>query len=105
MTSLLSNAKTGISSNEVEIAKRKETYGVNEKYVHEPPSFFTLFCEALEDFTLRILIVASIISIVIDMSTAEPNKRATAWIEGVAIMVAVMICATVSAVNDYQKER
>lgn len=39
------------------------------------------------------------------MGTATPAKRATAWIEGVAVMVAVMICATVSAVNDYQKER
>lgn len=39
------------------------------------------------------------------MGTATPEKRKTAWIEGVAVMVAVMICATVSAVNDYQKER
>ncbi len=59
----------------------------------------------MEDFTLRILIVASIISIAIEVGTATPDHRSTAWIEGAAVMLAVMISATVTAVNDYQKER
>lgn len=59
--------------------------------------------DALEDFTLRILIVASIVSIAIEVGTATPDHRSIAWIEGAAIMVAVMISATVTAANDYQK--
>lgn len=39
------------------------------------------------------------------MGTAKPEHRSTAWIEGFAVLVAVAICATVTAVNDYQKER
>lgn len=39
------------------------------------------------------------------MGTADPEKRKTAWIEGFAILVAVFVSATVTAVNDYQKER
>lgn len=54
---------------------------------------------------MRILIVASIVSIAIEVGTAEPEERKIAWIEGVAVMMAVMISATVTAVNDYQKER
>jgi hypothetical protein len=38
-----------------------------------------------------------------EVGTADDDHRSTAWIEGVAILVAVAICATVSAVNDYQK--
>ena len=59
--------------------------------------------DALEDFTLRILIVASIITIAVEVGTADEDHRSTAWIEGFAILVAVFISALVTAVNDYQK--
>lgn len=49
--------------------------------------------------------MASIFSIIIEMGTADEEHRATAWIEGVAVLMAVAISATVSTVNDYQKER
>lgn len=62
-------------------------------------------CEALTDFTLRILIVASVVSIAIEVGTADDSHRSTAWIEGFAVLVAVAISALVTSVNDYQKER
>lgn len=49
--------------------------------------------------------VAAILSIVLSVSTADPDERPKAWIEGFAILVAVFVCAMVTAVNDYQKER
>lgn len=49
--------------------------------------------------------MASFLSIAIEVGTADDSHRSTAWIEGVAVLVAVMISATVSSVNDYQKER
>lgn len=49
--------------------------------------------------------VASILSIAIEVGTADDDHRSTAWIEGVAVLVAVAISATVTSVNDYQKER
>ena len=55
---------------------------------------------ALGDFTLRILMVAAAVSIVISVSTASKDDRSTAWIEGFAILAAVMVCSTVAAVND-----
>jgi hypothetical protein len=50
---------------------------------------------------------------VIQVATAEPEKRDTAWIgntlfsnlEGFAIFIAVLVCTNVAASNDYQKER
>jgi hypothetical protein len=49
--------------------------------------------------------VASVVSIGIEVGTADDKHRSIAWIEGFAVMVAVFISATVTAVNDYQKER
>jgi P-type Ca2+ transporter type 2B len=63
----------------------------------------SLFLGALDDTMLKILIVSAIVSLIIDM-TFEENK-ATAWIEGAAILVAVFICSFVASYNDYQKEK
>lgn len=102
---LASDEKNGILGTEEDCSKRIEAFGSNQKKQSEPPGFWELFCGALEDLTMRILIVASFLSIAIEVGTAKPNQRATAWIEGFAVLVAVAICATVTAVNDYQKER
>lgn len=47
--------------------------------------------------------VASVVSIAIEVGTADADHRSTAWIEGVAVLMAVFISATVQSVNDYQK--
>jgi len=52
---------------------------------------------------LKILIVAAIISIVVNM-IFEADHRATAWIEGAAIIMAVTVVAMVTSINDYKKE-
>ncbi len=62
------------------------------------------YCEivlgTLDDFTLKILIAAAIISIIIHM-IVEKDHRETAWIEGFAILVAVALSSNVQAINDY----
>ena len=64
-----------------------------------------MILNALEDFTLRILLVAAIASIIIETATAPDNHKNVAWIEGFAIFVAVFVCAGVTSVNDYEKEK
>lgn len=59
--------------------------------------------EALDDFTMQILLVSAFISTVINLATEE--DKSIAWIEGAAIFLAVAICSLVAAVNDYQKEK
>jgi magnesium-transporting ATPase (P-type) len=48
---------------------------------------------------LKVNIVLSLVG------TAEPANRSLAWIEGFAIMVAVIVCSLVTAINNYQKEK
>ncbi len=71
------------------------------KEISEPKGFLELFFNAMDDFTMKILIVAAIVSIAIEVGTASDAKRSTAWIEGFAILVAVCVCCSVTAVNDY----
>jgi len=47
--------------------------------------------------------VASVASIAISVGMAEPDQRSTAWIEGFTILIAVFICASVTASNNYSK--
>jgi magnesium-transporting ATPase (P-type) len=74
----------------------------------EPPKqtgFFKLFLIALDDLMLKILLVSSIISIIISMIFADDDERPIAWVEGAAILCAVIVVTTVTAWNDYQKEK
>lgn len=85
----------------MDMEDRFTAFGNNKKPVKEPKGFFELFFDALGDFTLRILIIAALVSIGVEVGTADADHRPTAWIEGVAILIAVMVCAGVTAVNDY----
>lgn len=103
---LMTDINKGINSTPRDLEEREKWYGHNRKELVLPASFCQLFCDALEDFTLRILVVAAIISIAVEVGTAEDSsKRSTAWIEGFAILIAVFVCAIVGAANDYKKEK
>lgn len=65
MAGVGSDEKKGIVGSEEDCVRRVEAYGSNAKKVSEPPGFWELLWDALEDLTLRILIVASFLSIAI----------------------------------------
>lgn len=91
---------------ETDFPLREEAFGHNRRQEVPLKSYFTLLCEALEDFTLRILIVAAIFSIVAQLATASnARERELGWIEGFAILVAVFVCSNVAAGNDYTKAK
>lgn len=60
--------------------------------------------EALDDFMLKILIGCAVFQLAIEMSTAEPENRSHAWIEGFAILLAVAVVSLVTAGSDFKKE-
>jgi len=75
---------------------------VSDIYLLRSPHFLELCFEALEDETLRYLCVASLFSIILGTALGCAKKD---WIEGFAIIVAVVVVVIVTAVNDYSKER
>lgn len=87
------------------MAEREQLYGHNRKPEVKLVSFWSLLKMALNDFTLKILMVAAVVSIVLSMATATKAHLSTAWIEGFSMLLAVVIVSVVTAVNDMQKQK
>ena len=94
--------KAGIDA--VSIADREAHFGFNRRHPPHPRTLWDYCKEALEDFILRVLIVAGIASIIIN-EIMEPENRNIAWIEGFAILFAVFVIVMVTASNNLKKER
>jgi len=95
---LSSNADYGIDPSSV--LARRELFGCNSLPSAPRNTFWQLFCDTFDDATLRILIAAAAVSLAIGIY----DDPATGYVEGMAILTAVLIVSCVTAVNDYQKE-
>lgn len=94
--------KLGLSGED--FPQRSEQFGNNYRAPLTAKSWLRLFWAALDDFMLKVLIFASIFSIVFDMVLADKEHKKHAWIEGAAIMVAVLLVAGVGSFVDWKKE-
>ena len=99
---LQTDFENGIS--ESSIPMRENAFGHNKKDKVKVKGFFALCWEALDDLTLKILVVAGIASIIINV-IVEEDHRELAWIEGFAILLAVLVVVVVTAYNDLKKEK
>jgi len=77
-------------------------YGTNTPLEIPIKTLFELICEQLEDKVLRILILSAIIALILGIIK---EGIATGWIDGFAIIIAVLIIVTVSSANNYAKEK
>lgn len=94
---------------------RADIYGTNILPTRVAKSFFRLCFEAMKDKVLIVLTVAALVSLALGlyetfghgpMYDDEGNQLPKVdWVEGVAIIVAVVIVVVVGAANDYSKER
>ncbi|KAK5985922.1 hypothetical protein GCK32_011571, partial [Trichostrongylus colubriformis] len=90
----------GLPNDQHEIERRQQAFGKNEIPPAASKSFFRLAWEALQDITLVILLISALVSLGHDDSEQEAG-----WIEGVAILVAVIVVVLVTALNDWSKEK
>ncbi len=93
--------KNGIKNENLEA--RESYFGTNRKDKVIIPNLLAFMLEAFEDFMLRVLTCAGIVSIVLEV-ISKADHRSTAWIEGFAIILAVFIVVTVTAINNRKKE-
>ena len=98
---LKSNKATGLLSTE-DFSERIEFYGRNKPPKDKKFTYFELCWIALKDPTLRVLLVAGLVSLIIGVVLEKHPEYA--WIEGFAIIVAVFVVVNVGAINDYQKQ-
>jgi len=98
------------SNNEQDLEQRRTAYGKNEIPPKPMKTFLGLCWDAFHDMLLVILLICAVVSIGLSFYKApqqdghedEPNLE---WIEGVAILVAVLVVVIVTAFNDWRKER
>ncbi|CAF1073719.1 unnamed protein product [Adineta ricciae] len=111
---LKTNLITGLSSDENDLAVRVAAFGRNEIPPKPPKTFFALMFEALQDVTLVILIICAVISFGLSFyhpggdtfeAEVKPKEANVEWIEGAAIIIAVIVVVLVTAFNDWTKER
>ena len=106
---LESNPKSGLtrvqrSSSEGKRHEREVKFGKNEFEYPPPKTFLQLCVIALEDFTVRILIAAAVVSLAIGAGMKE-HRDEYGYLEGIAILIVVMVVVFLQAYIDYAKEK
>ncbi|OJJ49724.1 hypothetical protein ASPZODRAFT_128236 [Penicilliopsis zonata CBS 506.65] len=87
---------------------RRRVYGDNTLPQKKIKTIWELAWIAYNDKVLILLTVAAIISLALGIYqsvTATDGEARVEWVEGVAIIVAILIVVVVGAANDWQKER
>ncbi|CAF3451705.1 unnamed protein product [Rotaria sp. Silwood1] len=111
---LKTNLITGLSDDENDISIRVTAFGKNEIPPKPPKTFFRLMFDALQDVTLIILIICAVISFALSfyhpaeetfIAETRPKEANVEWIEGAAIIIAVIVVVLVTAFNDWTKEQ
>ncbi|CAB3380994.1 Hypothetical predicted protein [Cloeon dipterum] len=102
----------GLSVPTRDIERRREVFGSNVIPAKKPKSFLALAWEAAQDFTLLILIVAALTSLILGFIVPKDEVKPVAgeeehhgWIESLAIFISVIVVVLVTAFNDWSKER
>lgn len=84
---------------------RIRVFGRNKLAERKTKGFLELFWAAYNDRIIMLLTGAAIISLSLGLYEALSGGSKVDWIEGVAIVVAILIVTLVTAANDWQKER
>jgi Ca2+ transporting ATPase len=106
----------GLSGAAADKKIRTDVFGSNIIPPKPPKSFLRLVWEALQDVTLIILIIAAIVSLGLsfyhpgqsdfeEFGAVDETESEAGWIEGVAILGAVIVVVFVTAFNDWRKEK
>ena len=88
------------SSNKQDLKWREDKWGNNHLPPEKENSILAHIIECFEDPTLRVLLVASIVSLIIGVAK---DGIKTGWIEGTAIFFAVFLVVSISSYMNYQE--
>lgn len=110
-------AGTGAASKQPDngaFVDRKRVFTENRLPAKKPKSIWELAWMAYKDKVLILLSAAAVVSLAVGIfqslrppvdENGNKGEGGVEWVEGVAIIVAIVIVVTVGAANDWQKER
>lgn len=102
------DGKTDTGASE-EFSERRRVYGDNKLPERKLKTIWELAWIAFNDKVLILLTIAAVISLAVgipqSLHPADPDEPGVEWVEGLAILIAIIIVVTVGASNDWQKER
>ncbi|KAI8869032.1 calcium-translocating P-type ATPase [Ramicandelaber brevisporus] len=109
ITSLMSESSVPGFDKYSVFGERIEMYGENVLPQKPIKSIWQLMWNALQEKILILLMVAAIVSLALgiyeDVTRHNKDDPPINWVEGCAILIAVLIVVAVGSVNDYNKER
>ncbi|CAM6116159.1 unnamed protein product [Calypogeia fissa] len=87
--------------NDDEIQKHRKEYGANTYYAGKPPKRFSLFFwEAMQDWTLKVLLVFAIVSFGVGVAFEGLEEG---WYHGLGIILTVLLGVLITAFGDFQQ--
>ncbi|KAJ3032090.1 hypothetical protein HDV00_007999 [Rhizophlyctis rosea] len=100
----------GLNSKEADDvnSERRQLFGTNKMPEIQLPTFLQHVWHAMQDLTLIMLMIAAVVSLIFGIigdTQAEPGQPKVGWVEGVAILVAVIVIVGVTSVNDWRKDQ
>ena len=103
-------ARTNTTGRDDAFSDRKRVYGDNRIPEKKGKSFLQLVWITYNDKVLILLSIAAVVSLAIGLyqtfgTAHDPEHPGVEWVEGVAIIVAIVIVVLVGSLNDWQKER
>jgi magnesium-transporting ATPase (P-type) len=101
---LNTDIKTGLKGG-IDFPDRTAAFGNNQRPVEIAKSFCSIFIDALNDFMMKVLIVAATAALVFGYIGAKPEDYHHVWIDSVAIYLAVLVVSGVGSIVDWFKER
>ncbi|KAH0346894.1 calcium-translocating P-type ATPase, partial [Aureobasidium melanogenum] len=106
----VSNGGNSTESDSGPFSDRVRIFGDNRLPEKKAKPLWRLAWEAYKDKILLLLTGAAVISLALGLyqtfgTPAKPGEPHVEWVEGVAIVVAIVIVVGVGALNDWQKER
>eukprot|EP00002_Diphylleia_rotans_P008170 TRINITY_DN1790_c0_g3_i1.p1 TRINITY_DN1790_c0_g3~~TRINITY_DN1790_c0_g3_i1.p1 ORF type:complete len:1051 (-),score=276.69 TRINITY_DN1790_c0_g3_i1:502-3654(-) len=102
--SLRVDLNRGIAATPEDLESRRNVFGLNVMPTKPAKTIMELVWDALHDFTLIMLLVSACFSIGLGIYE-DITHHVKGWVEGVAILFSVFVVVTVSALNDYAKEK
>ncbi|RKP40377.1 hypothetical protein BJ085DRAFT_18833 [Dimargaris cristalligena] len=92
-----------------QFAERIAHYGTNFLPEVQIKSLWRLAWEAVQEKIIIVLCIAAALSLALgiyeDVTNENPDEPKVSWVEGFAIIVAILIVIFAGSINDYQKER